>query len=157
MKSRLWAISLVTLVAKSLYGSAYAQSVEDQLAQYERNLIAEASSNGLEVQKIVRLERSLGEGGEDTRKLEDLPTIGDFVAIGVCDEDCDGLGLVVKRDALVSGKIETLADDLSGTDTPVVQFATDPFSPHSIEISVLSCTTLICGYAVDIHQLKRPE
>ena len=144
------------VLAISAAAPAAAFDVEEKLQIQGEKLEKYAAEKGLVLTKVMSKDRSLGEGGADTVKLDDLRSIYNYVAIGVCDSDCDGVGLTVRRTVGIDDP-EILTEDVSGTATPVVEFFVAPFSPHEMTISMMSCSTFICGYGVDIYRTEKIE
>ncbi len=136
-----------------LSGVSVAQSVEDKLATYEQNLMKIADEKGFKLTKITRKERALGEGGEEFKKLDDLPIALTYLAIGACDDDCSGLGLSIEQSVFLDDSSKTVVEDMSGKTAPSVEFFLNPFGDFALKISMLSCSTLICDYGVDIYQV----
>lgn len=146
---------LTCMIALPLSGMTYAQSVEEKLATYEQKLMKLAADKGYKFTKITRKERSLGEGGKDIKKLDDLEMVSTYFVIGACDEDCSGLGLSIQQSVLLDGTSQTVVENMTGTDMPIVEFLHNPFGDYTLEISMLSCSTLICGYGVDIYKTDK--
>lgn len=145
------------IVALGLPGQAHAQSVDEKLANIEQNLMKIADEKGFKLTKITRKERALGEGGEELKKLDDLPIALTYLAIGACDNDCSGLGLSIEQSVLLDGTSQTVVEDMSGKTAPSVEFFLNPFGDFKLKISMLSCSTLICDYGVDIYQVDKVQ
>lgn len=142
--------------ALSLVGLAHAESVEEKLVIQGKKLHDYAAEKGFVLTKVMSRDRSLGEGGADTVKLDELPSIFNYVAVGVCDADCGGLGLTVNKKFGID-EPEVFVEDIDGTDTPIIEFFVAPFSEHTLTISMMSCSTLICGYGVDFYLVGKTK
>lgn len=82
--------------------------------------------------------------GEGMVALEvDLRAGKEYLVVGSCDGDCDDLDLLV-RDA----RDETLDDDMLDDDTPVLIFTANNSGPHTLIISMASCSTNSCYFGV---------
>lgn len=155
MKTLLQYMFVIFIFTVFLTGNiAAAQSVEDQLLMREQNLMAYAEENSITLTKVFHKDRSLGEGGVDTAKLDDLRSITNFIVVGACDGDCSGLGLKVEK-AVYGGEPEIKAEDMSGDKLPRISFLKQPFAKHKLSITMLSCKALICEYGVDIYQIDK--
>ena len=144
------------LSALLIAAPATAFDVEEKLEIKSQKLQKYAAEKGFILTKVMSRDRSLGEGGSDTIKLDDLSSIANYIAIGVCDSDCSGLGLSVQRTVGIE-EPEVLTEDVDGAETPIIEFFVAPFNEHTMTVSMMSCSTLICGYGVDIYRTQKAQ
>lgn len=135
---------------------ATAFDVEEKLEIESQKLQKYAAEKGFILTKVMSRDRSLGEGGADNIKLDELSSIANYIAIGVCDSDCSGLGLTINKKVGIDDPT-TLTEDIDGGETPIIEFFVSPFSEHTMTVSMMSCSTLICGYGVDIYRTQKAQ
>ena len=154
--SRLAAV-LSAICLMSIGGVANAQSVEDQLSNIESQVSEQASQKGVSLVKVFNRKWYLGAGDEVDIDLEELDGFQNYLVIGVCDIDCSGLGLTIESAVLTApDEIEIEAQDISGTDMPMLEFFMVPLvSRYNLNVSMLECTTTICEYGIDIYRLDK--
>jgi hypothetical protein len=70
---------------------------------------------------------------------------GDYMVLGVCDDDCTDLDVVV-----LGSQDEIVARDVDNTAEAVVQFSVESIEHLSIKAKMVSCSTTNCAYALQL-------
>lgn len=137
------------------FATASAQSVDAQLRTIERQAAEQARQTGVSAVKVLSDQRLVMRGSDTRIELEELEGFKNYLIVGVCDEKCNGLGLTVESVSITSPKdVEIEAQDISGTDMPVLELFIVPLTTtYTLNVSMLSCETLLCEYGVDIYKL----
>jgi hypothetical protein len=71
----------------------------------------------------------------------------EYMIVGVCDEDCDDLDLRMN-----DADSETLDDDLLDDDAPILTFTPRKSGPHSLIISMASCSANSCYFGLSVNR-----
>jgi hypothetical protein len=72
----------------------------------------------------------------------------EYVLVGVCDEDCSDLDIVLYR----SGNSDAVARDLLRDDAPIVRHTPEYTAEYRVYVSMADCDVDPCGYAVRVYE-----
>lgn len=70
----------------------------------------------------------------------------EHIIVGVCDNDCSDIDLALDE---MSGR--QVVADRDGNDVPVLEVASGHTGAHRLTITMASCTTAPCRYAVAVY------
>jgi hypothetical protein len=85
---------------------------------------------------------ALNEGESEEVELE--LTAGSFLIIGVCDEDCTDLDLVLTADG------DEIASDLESDDTPVLVVEVEEGGTLTLTVQMATCSSGPCRFGIGI-------
>jgi hypothetical protein len=74
----------------------------------------------------------------------------EYVLIGVCDEDCSDLDIVL----VGPGSTTPVARDLLTDDAPIVQYAPSATGDFRVRVSMAACSISPCAYAVRMYEKR---
>lgn len=89
-----------------------------------------------------------GELDEDDSAYYDLELSDryEYIAIGVCDEDCDDLDLVIYDSAG-----DAIAEDVENDAVPVIAGRPDYLGRYKMEVEMVDCDSEPCSYGVTLY------
>jgi hypothetical protein len=88
--------------------------------------------------------------GEAARLTIPAPVATRLAAVGVCDQDCGGLGLIVGDD-----RGYDLGADRSGGTTPLVEFTPRMVARHTARIYMDRCQVSPCRFGIRVYRRVR--
>ena len=131
----------------------YESVIDRQLAAIRQQVIESANRDGREVTQILEHRSMLTTGSEDVIALEDVKILERYVAVAVCDQDCDALDLQIDA-RMVSDDPDAIAETTERTDFPMLEFVGRPFSEHSATVSMTECSSEPCFYGMVLYALS---
>ena len=133
--------------------SDYEGGIDRQLAAVRQQVIEAANQDGRDVTQILEHRSMLTTGSEDVIALEDVEILERYVAVAVCDQDCDALDLQIDI-TMVSTDPDPIAETTERTDFPMLEFVGRPFSDHSATVSMSECSSEPCFYGLVVYALS---
>lgn len=131
----------------------YDSVIDRQLAAVRQQVIEAANQDGRDVTQILEHRSMLTTGSEDVIALEDVEILERYVAVAVCDQDCDALDLQIDI-TMVSTDPDPIAETTERTDFPMLEFVGRPFSDHSATVSMSECSSEPCFYGLVVYALS---
>ncbi|NJK61098.1 MAG: hypothetical protein HC918_13870, partial [Oscillatoriales cyanobacterium SM2_1_8] len=117
----------------------WAQQVREQLLGAAR--LARTGGNRATHDPFID---ELGNGGEDNISLNLQEGI-EYLIVGVCDEDCSDLDLVLRDD---NGNI--VSSDTKDDDIPIVRITPRWNARFKVQVTMASCTNAPCRYGIGV-------
>jgi hypothetical protein len=108
-----------------------------------RAAVAEATSNGYALQGRL-LYGALNDGAAETIRVS-LTAGTSYLIVGVCDEDCSDMDLILSD---ATGR--SLAQDILDDDTPVLTLEITRSGGYDLRVRMPDCSVNPCGYGVAI-------
>lgn len=133
--------------------SDYEGVIDRQLAEVRRHVTEAASRDGREVTQILEHRSMLMADAEDVIELEDIEILERYVAVAVCDQDCDAMGLKINA-KIVTDDPDLVAETTDLTAAPLLEFVGRPFSEHSVTVSMTECSSEPCFYGLVVYALS---
>lgn len=133
--------------------SDYGGVIDRQLAAVHQQVIEAANRDGRDVTQMLEHRGMLTTGSEDVIALEDVEILERYVAVAVCDQDCDALDLQIDI-TMVSTDPDPIAETTERTDFPMLEFVGRPFSDHSATVSMSECSSEPCFYGLVVYALS---
>ena len=133
--------------------SDYAGVIDRQLAAIRQQVTEAANRDGREVTQMLEHRGMLTTGSEDVIALEDVKILERYVAVAVCDQDCEALDLQIDA-RMVSDDPDAIAETTERTDFPMLEFVGRPFSEHSATVSMTECSSEPCFYGMVLYALS---
>ncbi|NQY39314.1 MAG: hypothetical protein HRT80_04365 [Henriciella sp.] len=133
--------------------SDYSGVIDRQLAAIRQQVTEAANQNGREVTQIFEHRSMLTTGSEDVIALDDIKTLERYVAVAVCDQDCDALDLQIDI-TMVGTEPDPIAETNERTDFPMLEFVGRPFSEHSATVRMTECSSEPCFYGMVVYALS---
>ena len=131
----------------------YDSVIDRQLAAVRQQVIEAANQDGRDVTQMLEHRSMLTTGSEDVIALEDVEMLERYVAVAVCDQDCDALDLQIDI-TMVSTDPDPIAETTERTDFPMLEFVGRPFSDHSATVSMSECSSEPCFYGLVVYALS---
>ena len=72
---------------------------------------------------------------------------GEYFALGECDDDCTDFDI-----AIYDENLELLVSDTLPDASPIINFKVKDAAQHSIEATMYTCVTTLCGYAIQLYK-----
>lgn len=134
----------------------YEDVVDRQLAEVNRRILEKANDEGREVTQILEHKSMLMTDAEDVIELEDVNGFERYVIVGVCDQDCDAMGLkLVSKFASVDPDL--VEETTERTDVPTIEFKARPLSDHEVTVSMNECSNEPCFYGLAVYEVGDQE
>ena len=133
--------------------SDYTGVIDRQLAAIRQQVTEAANRDGREVTQMLEHRGMLTTGSEDVIALEDVKILERYVAVAVCDQDCDALDMQIDS-RMVTDDAEVIAETTERTDFPMLEFVGRPFSEHSATVSMTECSSEPCFYGMVLYALS---
>lgn len=144
--ARLFLVLPVALCASATVALAQNNVVNQLLAATDERI----ASQGFERSSVISngtLRGSLRDSGSETSVVT-LRSGVEYVFVGVCDEDCSDLDIILYR----SGSSDAVARDLLRDDAPIVRHTPDASGDYRVYVSMADCDVSPCAYAVRIYE-----
>ncbi|MEM9300995.1 MAG: hypothetical protein AAGE01_02735 [Pseudomonadota bacterium] len=133
------------LLSLGLAASAQAQTVwEEQVSDQIDAASREFRNAGFNKISKTFID-SLDESDSEAYTLE-LSDFYEYIAIGVCDEDCSDLDLVIYDD---DG--DRIAEDVEIDDVPIISGQPDYAGVYYLEVQMIDCDVEPCSYGVTLY------
>jgi hypothetical protein len=142
--SRVVLLLLLALVALPSFGHAqivpldqFQRTVNRELRRYEEEF---------DVSDLTH-EIWMGElRDEESRSLSiRLEANVEYLILGVCDEDCSDIDLVLKRGG------STIDEDVATDDYPIVSVTPGKAEDYQLEVKMVACSANPCRYGVAVY------
>ena len=131
----------------------YDSVIDRQLAAVRQQVIESANRDGRDVTQILEHRSMLMTDAEDVIALEDIKILERYVAVAVCDQDCDAIDLQIDA-RMVSDDPDAIAETTERTDFPMLEFVGRPFSEHSATVAMTECSSQPCFYGLVVYALS---
>lgn len=140
MVARILLVTVLLSVSTSLHAQSYATQVWNQLQKAYTD-ISDSSSFGLNNYIIGKL----ADGATDTWTFP-LQRGKEYLIIGVCDNDCTDVDLVVK------GGSGVIVKDEEVDDTPVTRFRVTSSGRFTVEVTMADCKDEPCFFGFGLFE-----
>ncbi|MCC7185884.1 MAG: hypothetical protein IT185_06570 [Acidobacteria bacterium] len=140
MVARILLVTVLLSVSTSLHAQSYATQVWNQLQKAYTD-ISDSSSFGLNNYIIGKL----ADGATDTWTFP-LERGKEYLIIGVCDNDCTDVDLVVK------GGNGVIVKDEEVDDTPVTRFRVTSSGRFTVEVTMADCKDEPCFFGFGLFE-----
>ena len=151
--SRDWSSDVCSSDLASDSSDDYDSVIDRQLAAVRQQVIEAANQDGRDVTQILVHRSMLTTGAEDVIALEDVQILERYVAVAVCDQDCDALDLQIDARMVSDGPV-AIAETTERTDFPLLEFVGRPCSDHSATVSMSKCSSEPCFYGLVVYALS---
>ena len=133
----------------------YDEVIDRQLAEVRRHVTEVANRDGREVTEVLAHRSLLMTDTEDIIELETIETLTRYIAVAVCDQDCDVLDLKINS-RMITDDPDLIAESTERTDAPLLEFVGRPFSEHSATVKMTECSSEPCFYGLVVYALSDP-
>ena len=143
-KCLLFTLFLSLLVMPLLPRSGFPRSPEDSLKEQLLAIAQAAEKEGYELSADLTHVDVMGDDAEESYTLS-LDADTEYKIVGICDDDCDDLDLV-----LYDEKENLISRDSSTDSTPIVDVTPKWTGKFALIVHMASCKDAPCGYAFTI-------